>query len=179
MAVNGGETRVGPALLYKGDPDNPSNPAVSVDGTMGGIKFGARFTYKDHVLDTLGTEPCEVTQTGFGASIDAPLAQFSLTRWLYALPGEVVSGGDHIEIDGNVGQAALRSGLDDMWTIRPQDGQGDADDAEQVIFPAGFAKMESLEMQYDFDTQRVLPLHIEALPDTTNNNVRVILGLAA
>jgi hypothetical protein len=172
--------RAGAGVLFKG-AGLSSSPAVSMGASNGGINVNVESEFFDLTTDQTGTSAADKLNVGFKATIEANLAEVTLDNIARAFAGVLVSAADPnnvVKLNGNIGQQALRDGYVDQYTILPQLSAGNysTNSEEAVVIPKGYA-MGNMSLPYGVTDLRVFPCTIEALPDTNDNNTRIMFGL--
>lgn len=180
MAVNPNKAALGPGEAFTGW-GLPSNPYVTMGGTMGGAKFNVEQDFADMVMDQLGTKANDVALVGFLPSLELPLAEYTLDNWALAMPGATVLGSDNhgFRYNGNIGSQAIRDGLTRRVTFKPYvRGAPDGDAESWITLPVGFVQASKITAEYSTKGQRVINTTVMGLPDQADNNNRLILGFA-
>ena len=175
-------SRMGAGMLFKG-AGTVSSPATSMGGTDGGINGSVETEHFEHKFDQTGTAPVDLTRTGFRARFEAEFAEVTLDNLVNSFPGDAVTGANPdrtVKLNGNIGQQALRDGLGDRYTLIPQIAPDEyvTDSEECLVIPVGYC-MGNLALPYGVTDHRKFSTIIEALPDTSDSNTRIIFGLGA
>lgn len=153
--------------------------ATDIGGTLGTIEANLEANDVGLKMDQLGTSDADKVRVGFMANFVIPFAEITFDAWALALPGDTVvtdTTKKRISINGNIGQQALRDSLTAKYVIKPMEaGVATTDANEWLTLPKGYA-MANTSLSFTVDGQRVIPTTVEGLPDSSNSNVRVILG---
>lgn len=176
MAVAVGNGRVGPCGVFTG-----VSYATDLGGTKDPSVVGFSFDHQEITFEQTGTKAVDLVRTGFEAILKSSIGEVAnRNALLLGFPGDEIVGDESswkIELNGNIGQQALRDSLTTPVQLRPYAGGIPSTDPRTYITaPKGYFVVDGDAYAVGLGGQVKLGFQIRCLPDTGNNNVRLIIG---
>lgn len=151
--------------------------ASDLGKTFGGVTLTVSENSQQIKTDQDGDSPVDESITGTVVTVDANLADISLSNFAMTHKTTVQgsTGSQRVEVKPNVGSSLMDSAK--KLIIVPYAGATVSDDDEKLVTlpKAGIKSAEQL--QYDSSNQRVIKVQFVGYPDTANN--LLIFGLEA
>ncbi len=132
--------------------------------TKGGVEFTFEREFEDLTVDEYGTTPLDMALTGNNLQIKAMLAEFTTANLSKAVPeGDYDTAGNDDKLGLGTKAGYLLSGVEGLLRLHPRKNASANRNEDIYIWKA--VSVESLEMAFKVDEQRVFEITWRALVD--------------
>ena len=147
---------------------------ASIWRSLGSVTLKSEATFVDIKENQHGNAPVDAVLTGRVATIDVPMARSTLEQLAAVLPGTTLVRTEltfHNPVGGNMFDSALELILKPMT-----DQVASAVNTEWITAFAAFP-VETMEMPFDVENQRVIMVTFKLFPSATSPNVGDLLKI--